>query len=80
MVCSVHLHPPQMFLTKGLTYEKYLDPLRRAIESLAGLNGTENEGVTLQTPCLLLGDFNLDPEHFERLTKGLPFWKQLLVV
>lgn len=69
-----------MFLTKGLTYEKYLDPLRRAIESLAGLNGTENEGVTLQTPCLLLGDFNLDPEHFERLTKGLPFWKQLLVV
>eukprot|EP00913_Durusdinium_trenchii_P017824 g16749.t1 len=80
VVCSVHLHPPQMFLTKGLTYEKYLDPLRRAIESLAGLNGTENEGVTLQTPCLLLGDFNLDPEHFERLTKGLPFWKQFQMV
>ena len=32
----------------------------------------------LQTPCLLLGDFNVDPEHFKELLGVSRFWDQCL--
>ena len=76
VVCSLHLHPPEMIRKNaGPSYEQYLKPLQQAVESLAGV-----EDDLLQTPCLLLGDFNISPEHFQQLTSAVDFWRQLLVM
>eukprot|EP00435_Cladocopium_sp_Y103_P029711 s2911_g7.t1 len=75
VVCSLHLHPPDMILQNGGHYGQYLEPLRQAVESLAGV-----EDGLLQTPCLLLGDFNVSPEHFQQLTSAVDFWRQFHVV
>eukprot|EP00438_Fugacium_kawagutii_P024931 Skav213188 [mRNA] locus=scaffold2826:52602:53174:+ [translate_table: standard] len=72
VISSVHLHPPGMI--SGGTYMEYLEPVRQAVESLAGLSP---DGV-LQTPCLLLGDYNVAPEQFQQMTSTMEFWKQLL--
>ena len=75
VVSSVHLHPPEM-ISKTMQYTKYLEPLERAVTSLAGVN----KDGKLQSPCLLLGDFNIAPEQFRQMasmTSG--FWGQLLV-
>lgn len=75
VISSVHLHPPGMISgPSGPTYTEYLEPLRLAVESLAGLSP---DGV-LQTPCLLLGDYNIAPEQFQQMTSTVDFWKQLL--
>ncbi|CAE7365161.1 unnamed protein product [Symbiodinium pilosum] len=70
VVCSVHLHVPAM-IRKRLNYADYLLPLRHALENVAGQQ-------TLEIPCLLLGDFNLDPADFHQLSIDDAFWKQLL--
>ena len=73
VMCSVHLHPPQMFRRRGISYKEYLNPLQKAIESVAGV-----KDGTLQTPCLLLGDFNIEPKDFKKSTAAIPFWQQHL--
>lgn len=75
VVCSLHLHPPEMIQKNRGRYKQYLEPLQQAVESLAGV-----EDGLLQTPCLLLGDFNVSPEHFQQLTSTVDFWRQLLVM
>lgn len=76
VVCSLHLHPPEMIRNnRGPRYKQYLEPLQQAVESLAGV-----EDGLLQTPCLLLGDFNVSPEHFQQLTSTVDFWRQFHVV
>ena len=76
VVCSLHLHPPEMIRNnRGPRYKQYLELLQQAVESLAGV-----EDGLLQTPCLLLGDFNVSPENFQQLTSTVDFWRQLLVM
>ncbi|CAJ1327808.1 unnamed protein product [Effrenium voratum] len=74
VVCSVHLHVPFWDMT-CLPFKRYLQPLRRAVEAAAGV-----EEGRLQTPCLLLGDFNVDPEHFKELLGVSRFWDQFQIV
>ena len=71
VVCSVHLHVPDMIRKSGLQYVDYLYPLRAALEAVAG-----QQGSTLQMPCLLLGDFNMDPAVFQQISIEDTFWKQ----
>jgi len=76
VVCSVHLHPPEM-ISKAMQYTKYLEPLEQAVTSLAGVN----KDGKVQTPCLLLGDFNIAPEQFRQMTSMTSgFWGQFQVV
>lgn len=72
VLCSVHLHVPAMLDAHRQSYLKYLQPLRAAIEAVAGLtpSGALNRG------CLLLGDFNIHPDDFRRRTESDPFWNQ----
>lgn len=70
VACSLHLHPPGQVRK---SYLEYLRPLREALEALAGVK----KGL-LQKECLLLGDFNVDPEQFRELSNS-EFWRQCLV-
>ena len=71
VLCSVHLHVADM-IRQRMKLVEYLEPLRAALESAAGQRG---DGL-LRTPCVLLGDFNMDPAAFEELSTEDPFWKQ----
>ena len=72
VICSVHFHVPSMISRSRITLADYLQPLRAALESVAG-QGADGR---LQVPCLLLGDFNMDPSMFKQLSHDDPFWKQ----
>ena len=74
VICSVHLHVPSMISRSRITLADYLQPLRDALESVAGKGGDGR----LEVPCLLLGDFNMDPSMFNQLAHDDPFWKQCL--
>ncbi|CAE7703677.1 hypothetical protein AK812_SmicGene39120 [Symbiodinium microadriaticum] len=72
VICSVHLHVPSMISRSRITLADYLQPLRDALESVAGKGGDGR----LEVPCLLLGDFNMDPSMFNQLAHDDPFWQQ----
>eukprot|EP00931_Biecheleriopsis_adriatica_P119828 TRINITY_DN95014_c0_g1_i1.p1 TRINITY_DN95014_c0_g1~~TRINITY_DN95014_c0_g1_i1.p1 ORF type:complete len:425 (+),score=94.51 TRINITY_DN95014_c0_g1_i1:55-1329(+) len=73
VLCSVHLHVPSMVERARVTYLNYLKPLRAAVEAVAGVDSQTGQ---LSTPCMLLGDFNIDPDDFKKRTQADPFWNQ----
>ncbi|CAE8606038.1 unnamed protein product [Polarella glacialis] len=72
VICSVHFHMPESLERARLKYVEYLRPLQKAVEAVAGLSKSKE----LRTSCLLLGDFNVDPEDFRRRTQADAFWRQ----
>ncbi|CAJ1387706.1 unnamed protein product [Effrenium voratum] len=62
-VCSVHLHPPTT--SSAVAYVEYLAPLKEMLLDLA----------PLPKPIALLGDFNVSPASFAKLTAEDGFWR-----
>lgn len=70
VLCSAHLHPPNMVESSGSKYTEYLKPLRDAVVSVAGMDAAGH----LKVPCLIIGDFNIEPEDFKKRTSSDRFW------